>query len=192
MAHDSVRQLQALSDLLGGLLRELKPRRLALPGCTTGNGLEHVDQTETELILAIDLNLDYLRLLRARFGRLPGLLTVCADLRRFSLPHASFDLVHAALLLEYLDPQATVTELASWLAPGAGLMSVVLQLPSSKSAPVSETPYRSLQRLAPLLRLVPPEELDRVARAASLVRVRATRLELPRDKGFWVGLYRRG
>jgi len=184
-----VGQLQALDRILAEVLAEVRPARLALPGCTTGNGLEHVDSDVTELVLGIDLNPRYLRTLQRRFGALRGLHLLCADLARCSFRPAVFDLVHAALLLEYVDPGAVVPEMARWLRPG-GTLSVVLQLPSKESAPVSETPYTSLKALAPLLHLVPPEELERIATGCGLSLERSWRVPLPRGKAFWVGMFR--
>lgn len=190
MGLDSVRQLQALSQLFAEVLAEVRPRRVAVPGCTTGNGFEHLDPGSTELLLALNLNPEYLRVARRRFAhRLPGLVTVQADLRRPPvLPHA-FDLVHCALVLEYLEPAPLLAEQARWLAPG-GVLSVVLQLPSATSAPVSDTPYPSLRSLEPLMLLVPPELVDRVARASGLQALSAREVPLPRGKAFWVGCYR--
>jgi ubiquinone/menaquinone biosynthesis C-methylase UbiE len=184
-----VGQLQALDRILAEVLAEVRPARLALPGCTTGNGLEHVDSSVTELVLGVDLNPLYLRTLQRRFGALHGLHLVLADLRRFSVRPASFDLVHAALLLEYVDPAVALPEMARWLRPG-GALSVVLQLPSAESAPVSETPYQSLKALALVMRLVASEELERIATGCGLSEERSWRVPLPRGKAFWVGLFR--
>jgi SAM-dependent methyltransferase len=191
MGDDSVLQLQALGQLFAEVVDAVRPRRLALPGCTTGNGLERLAPEACELVLAVDLNPEYVRTLRRRFARrLPGLVTVLADLDRFALSPGSFDLVHCALLLEYLEPAAATAEMARWLAPG-GVLSVVLQLPSGSSGPVSDTPYVSLKALAPILRLVPPAELDRLATAVGLTPEQAWRVHLPRGKAFQVALYRR-
>lgn len=191
MGLESVRQLQALAGLFAETLAAVRPSRIAVPGCTTGNGLEHLDPTVTEQVLALDLNPDYLCLLRRRFARrLPGLVTVQADLRLPPVAPGAFDLVHCALVLEYLEPATLVAEMARWLAPG-GVLSLVLQRPSESSAPVSSTPYRSLERLAPVMRLVPPELVDRVARSCRLEPITARDVPLPRGKSFWFGLFLR-
>jgi len=80
--------------------------------------------------------------------------------------------------------------MARWLAPG-GVLSVVLQLPSESSAPVSRTPYPSLEFLAPVMRLVPPEVVDRLARSCLLEPISAREVPLPRGNSFWVARYRR-
>jgi SAM-dependent methyltransferase len=191
MGMDTVRQLQALAEVFATVLAEVRPRRLAVPGCTTGNGLEHVRPKVTDRVVGVDLNLEYLHLLRRRFaGRLPGLATVAADLRRPVLRPGAFDLVHCALTLEYLDPRTAVPAMASWLAPG-GVLAVVLQLPSPRSGPVSATPYPSLQTLAPIMSLVKPAELDRLATGCGLGRERQWQVALPRGKVLHVALYRR-
>ncbi len=187
-----VGQLPLLARLLGELVGRLRPRRLALPGCATGGGLEHVDPAVTRVVAAVDLNPRYLRILRRRHGRRLGstLVTVCADLRRPCLDGGRFDLVHAALLFEYLPPAPLLATLAGWLAPG-GVLAVVVQLESERSAPVSDTPFTSLRSLGGVMRLVPPGELERAARAAGLSPTESWREPLPRGKAFRVELYRR-
>ena len=82
-----------------------------------------------------------------------------------------------------------VPDMVSWLAPG-GALAVVLQLPSPVSAPVSATPYPSLEALAPIMSLVPPAELDRIATSCGLGREREWQVPLPRSKALHVALYR--
>jgi len=190
MGSPSVGQLQMLSDVFAQVLREERPRTLAVLGCATGNGFEHVDPEVTRVTVGIDLNLAYLAVARRRFvNRVPGLLLVCADLARFELAPGSLDLVHAALVLEYVDPSRLIHRAARWLRPG-GTLAVLLQLPSERSGKVSATPFASLQRLEGVMRLVDPEVVRGAATRAGLVETRATTLVLDSGKSFFLARYR--
>ena len=190
MASPAVQQLGYLNRIFREALAEARPETLAVPGCTTGNGFEHIPPG-TRRVLGIDIHPDYLAALRERFAsRLPGLELHCADLRDPALAFEGLDLVHCALLLEYVEPDETVSRFARWLRP-RGMLSVVLQLPFGDHAPVTETPFASVRVLEPCLRLVPPERLDALAAASGLVGLRRRVDTLPTGKQFFVAQYRR-
>jgi GrpB-like predicted nucleotidyltransferase (UPF0157 family) len=189
MASPAVQQLGYLNEVFRETLAETRPAALAVPGCTTGNGFEHIPAA-TARIVGIDIHPGYLDTLRERFARrLPGLELIRADVRDPALAFDSLDLVHCALVLEYVRPEEAVGKFAGWLRRG-GMLSVVLQLPSGEHAPVTETPFTSVRVLEPCLRLVPPQRLDELAAAAGLSAVRRRIDTLPTGKRFFVGLYR--
>ena len=101
------------------------------------------------------------------------------------LPPGSQDLIFAGLVFEYLEPGPLLERAATWLAPG-GACEVVLQLPSSSAAPVTPTRFTSLQRLAPIMRLVPPAALEAAAQEAHLVVRPGREVPCPLGKRFWV------
>jgi len=198
MAHDSVAQTSLLADCFGHMLAERKPRRVALLGCATGNGLEHVDPDRCERVLGVDLNPDYLALAAERHGGRLGEALVLreADLGYAAaaaaiLPPERFDLVHAALLFEYLDPAALLPVLAATLAAD-GVLSVLLQMPVAGKGAVSESPHvEGVSILEPLLKLVPPERFAAAAREVGLERVREEELRSSAGKGFHFSVWRR-
>jgi hypothetical protein len=189
MASAAVQQLGYLNGIFREVLAETRPGALAVPGCTTGNGFEHLP-AETARVIGIDIHPEYLDTLRERFAhRLPNLELICADVRDPALDFHSLDLVHCALLLEYVRPEEVVGKLAGWLRRG-GTLSVVLQLPLGEHAPVTETPFTSVRVLEPCLHLVPPERLGELTAAAGLRAVRRRIDTLPTGKQFFVALYR--
>src|SRR5574342_869886 len=96
-----------LSAAFAQVYRATRPRRVLVLGCGTGAGLEHVDPAFTEQVVGIDLNLQFLAVARQRHHGLGARLELfCADVRTADLPEGGFDLVHAALLAGYLDPEA--------------------------------------------------------------------------------------
>jgi ubiquinone/menaquinone biosynthesis C-methylase UbiE len=81
MGPNSVGQLSVLSKVFGQEYGRLKPGRLAVLGCATGNGLERVDPGITHRTVGVDLNQRYLEIARARLTRLgKGLELICAPL----------------------------------------------------------------------------------------------------------------
>ena len=64
MALPEVAQTQALSKLMASALKEYTPASLAVIGCTTGNGFEHIDHTHTHRVVGVDINAAYLAVLK--------------------------------------------------------------------------------------------------------------------------------
>jgi SAM-dependent methyltransferase len=191
MASPGVAQHQALNRLFRDLLARCRPLSLAVPGASGGNGFEHIDPSLTRRVVAVDIQPDYLRRLSARFSdRIPGLETRCEDLATTRLEPAAFDLVHCALVLEYLEAAPLIREMARWLRPG-GLLALVLQMPSDRCGRVSDSPFPSLRRLAPVMRLVDPAAAAETARGAGLEGDGAGTVALPGGKSFRLMRFRR-
>jgi SAM-dependent methyltransferase len=139
MGHPAVQQLPYLSAVFQEVLLEFQPKDIAVLGCSTGNGFEHIP-TSTRKIIGVDINPQYLDVVRQRYGdRLPGLDLICADIFNCTIAAHSIDLIHGALIFEYVDPAPAMERVATWLRPG-GVFSAVLQLPSADGSPVTETP----------------------------------------------------
>jgi ubiquinone/menaquinone biosynthesis C-methylase UbiE len=170
-----------LAALLGKALAARRPGRLLLLGAGAGGGLEHVDPGATRRIVALDPNLSYLAIARQRFMRLgPSLELLCATAERAQLPPASFDLVHAALVLEWTDLREVVARAARWLAPG-GAFTAVVDLDGSLSAGATIPAARAVVEAA---RRVAPAELRRETAAAGLVERRAWVVPVPGGRLF--------
>jgi uncharacterized protein len=106
MGPNYANQLAPLSGIFGEVYRKVCPARLALLGCAMGNGLEHVDSTVTKRVVAIDVHPGFVAVTKERYGESLGraLEVLCADLTSCALPAGGFDLVHAALIFEHVDP----------------------------------------------------------------------------------------
>ena len=147
-----------LSAAFAQVYRAARPRRVLVLGCGTGAGLEHVEPALTERVVGIDLNLQYLAVARQRHQRFGARLELfCADARTADLPEGGFELVYAALLAEYLDPEALVSVMARAAAPG-GACGVVLRLPGGEPAEKA-FPSESVRALSEATRLVDPGDL---------------------------------
>jgi len=188
MGPQGVDQRAPLSAIFEEVYAAAQPDRLLVLGCGTGDGLEHVNPAVTKRIVGVDVNLQYLGVARQRFIGLGARLELfCSEAERFRAAPASFDLVHAALLLEYLHPEPLVRRIAEWLAPH-GTCSVVLQLPGGKGP---DAPTKTMQIIQKAMKLVPPDELTRIFEHYGLPLRRAKTVPLKHGKSFWVGLFGR-
>jgi len=189
MASPEVGQLQALNQLFKTVLEEHRPESLAVLGCSTGNGFEHIDPRTTRRVVGIDINPSYLGVARARFsGSLPMLELLEEDFTSPSFAIHPVSLIFAALVFEYVGVEEAVRNISRSLTTG-GVLVAALQLPSSTSAPVTKTRFQSLEALAPIMNLVPPEEFSLVCSESGLRAVRQTRLPLKQGKELHVGFY---
>jgi hypothetical protein len=139
-----------------------------------------------EQIVALDLNPDNVEQTRLRHSRrLRGLEPLCADIQFESLRYGPVDFTYAALLFEYVELRAALLTIRRNSRPNAAL-TTVLQLPHSTLPSVSTSPYTSLARLAPCMRLVAPEVLSNVALEVGFACADADGVELPSGKKFCV------
>jgi len=188
MGPEGVDQLAPLAALFQEAYLGAQPDRVLVVGSATGNGLEHVDPAVTRRIVALDVNLQYLGICRQRFFHLgPRLELYCTPASAWRAPPQGFDLIHAALVFEYLHPEPLVAQLAGWLAE-QGTVSVVLQLPGG------EAPAPGLKALEIILRaqkLVAPGELTALFAAHGLKARRARTVPLKFGKSFWCATFGR-
>jgi SAM-dependent methyltransferase len=190
MGSPGVRQLEFLSRVFGGLVRELEPESLVVLGCATGNGFEHIEGGRIRKLIGLDINPEYLEICRRRHGdRIPEMDLVCADFASFDLEACSVDFVHAALFFEYVDPAAAIEKISHWLKP-RGILAVVLQLPGDSCGKVSKTDFESVKALEPAIHLIDPALLARLAREHGFSEVRSARETLASGKEFFLGVYR--
>lgn len=191
MAHPTVGQTQFLSNVFRQALHQFQPESIAVFGCATGNGFEHIDPDVCSRVTAVDINPGYLDILQDRFQpTIPGLECICEDVVTCDLKIGAYDLVHCALIFEYLEPRILIEKIRIWLRVG-GILVVVLQLPSAKVGNVSPTEFRSLERLNPIMKLVDPEYLKKVLEESGFGEIRAFRETLPSAKEFFIGHYRK-
>jgi hypothetical protein len=188
MGPDGVDQLAPLSALFQEAYLGTQPDRLLVVGSATGNGLEHVDPAATRRIVGLDVNLQYLGICRQRFFHLgPRLELYCTSAAAWRSPPQSFDLIHVALVFEYLHPEPMVALLSGWLAE-RGTVSVVLQLPGGQS-PLPG--LKALEIIGRAQKLVPPEELTALFAAHGLAPRRSRVVPLKYGKSFWCATFGR-
>ena len=184
MALPQVDQARMLAEQLATVLELHRPCSVALIGCAGGNGFERIDPHATSRVVGVDINPEYLATARRRFdGVFESLEMLCADAQSDELTFEPVDVIFAALVFEYADPRAMLRNLAARTRPG-GILAAVLQLPTPGKTLVTPTPFTSLGKLAPIMALLPPEELIGEARVGGLKLCSTQRIELPRGKRF--------
>ncbi len=191
MALPEVFQAQVLSKLFASALAEYIPESLAVFGCTTGNGFEHIDISQTKRIVGLDINPEYLEILKNRFeSKIPCLQTIEADFTISGFQIEPVSMVFAGLLFEYVSIRTALASIERCMLPRAMLV-VVFQLPSTESAPVTPTQYKSLELLTPLMRLVSLEEFSNACMSIGIHEVKKETVPLKKGKAFHVGYFRK-
>jgi SAM-dependent methyltransferase len=186
MSSPAVGQRPVLGRLLGEALETVQPHVVLVLGCSTGNGLEHVNPAVTSRVVVVDVNPKYLLRLRERFPNPAFELDVrLGDVTDIELEPEAYDLVHAGLIFEYVAWPVLLPRVAVALRPG-GVLSVILQAPSASSPAVTPTTFTSLRTLESLFRFVEPTALVDAARGEG-INLNARHTEaLPAGKSFEV------
>lgn len=186
MSSPAVGQRPVLGRLLGETLATVRPNVVLVLGCSTGNGLEHVNPAVTSRVVVVDVNPKYLLRLRERFPNPTFELDVRpGDVIDVELEREAYDLVHAGLIFEYVEWPVLLRRVAKALRPG-GVLSVILQAPSASSPAVTPTRFTSLRKLEALFRFVEPTALVDAARGEGFnLNARHTEA-LPAEKSFEV------
>lgn len=175
-------QAEVLRNLFARAYLAVRPRRLAILGCTTGTDFEYVDPSITEESVGIDLNSEYLTIARTRLSQSRLRSTfLLGDLMEVDLPVAHFDLIHVALVLEYVDPVRLFSRVQAWLADG-GTCSVISQEPATNLPAVTPTGYDSLKALSACMVPRTAQEIERLGAEAGLRLEARTDVSLPSGK----------
>lgn len=102
MSHPSVGQSILLNLLTKKYLDEIKPETIVILGIAGGNGLEHIDMNNTQTVIGIDINQDYLNTAFKRYKHTIGSLQLLnLDIVKNPGSICRADFVWAALVLEF-------------------------------------------------------------------------------------------
>jgi Methyltransferase domain len=185
-----VGQAHLLSDVFAEALREYSPQSAVILGCAGGNGLDRVNVGQTGRIVCVDINPEYITHVRGRFAdRIPSFEAIVGDVQTDRFSFAPVELAFAGLLFEYVDVDSVLRKTASMLLLNGVLLTVV-QLPSATIPEVTPSPFVSLQRLAPVMRLVSPELLTQFAVKNGYREIATRTVQAAGGKEFRVQAYR--
>lgn len=190
MSSPNVGQLSFLAKTFKESLENHDCRAVALLGCATGNGLEYIKNEVSHRVTAVDINPEYLKILRQRFGNsIRGLEIVRDDLAKCQLEENAYTLIFAGLVFEYLDPQILLQKIAKWLRVD-GILVTVLQQPTDGGS-VTETPYTSLKSLNSIMNLIDRKQFKIIATDIGLMAIGEKIVTLETGKSFYIGTYQR-
>ncbi|MBD5545547.1 MAG: methyltransferase type 11 [Lachnospiraceae bacterium] len=103
MKLDSVRQLQAMNELMKGQFNAYPVSSVMILGIAGGNGLEHIPKDKLERVYGVDVNASYLKEVVGRYPDLDGFLEcLCINLLEETNELPKADMVIANLLIEYI------------------------------------------------------------------------------------------
>jgi hypothetical protein len=185
-----VSQSAALSELFADALAQCQPESVAVIGIAGGNGLDRIDSNVTRRVVGIDINPAYLAIAWQRYGQMPGLELICADLTERFVGCPPFQLVHAALVFEHAGTGPCLDNVLNLVGDG-GSISVVLQLPSDTAPGVSKSQFASMQALSTGFTMIDPASLRTTIEARGFHTVREICRALPAGKAFWMGIFAR-
>lgn len=159
MSMATVGQAQLIAQHLEELVRESTPASVAVIGCAGGNGFERLVGSGVSRVVGVDINAQYVERLRERYAALlPGLELFVADIQSGERIFRPVDLLYVALVFEYVDARAAMSTLQRHCQP-CGVLATLTQLPHESLGHVSASPYVSLKRLEPAMRLVASDVL---------------------------------
>lgn len=103
MKLDSIRQLQAMNEMMKTQFKDYHANCVMILGIAGGNGLEHIQKNKFEKIYGVDINASYLQEVKNRYTNLNKRLEcLCIDLAKEYEQLPTADLVIANLLIEYI------------------------------------------------------------------------------------------
>jgi len=185
-----VGQAQALNKLCSQALEKYSPERFALIGCSTGNGLEHVNSIITKATFAVDINADYLRKTKEKYqGKIENLNCIHADIQNEEPPLSHIDLFFVGLVLEYVNPEITLRKLIRYLRD-QGVITIVIQR-SNQTSFVSKTNFKSLQKLSSISKEVDEELIHNIMSSEKMKLLQSKKISLTESKYFIVLEYRK-
>jgi trans-aconitate methyltransferase len=190
MAMPGIEQARLLANVFDTMLKEYRPRSVAVLGCAGGNGFDRIAASVTTRVVGVDINPEYVDALRDRYGgRVPNLELIVGDIESNAVRFEPVEFIFAALVLEYVEVHHVLQRTRSLLTAG-GILSTVVQLRGA-AAPVTPSPYASLAALEPFMELVAPEELARLAGDAGYREIARRREESAGGKQFAVQVFRK-
>ena len=139
MSLDSVQQLQAMNSIMRDQFEAYPVDTAMVLGVAGGNGLEHVRRDKYKTVYGVDINSDYLKVVKERYSNLDGVLECLqTDLINEYDKLPDSQLVIANLLVEYIGYEAFMKAV---MRVRPLYISCVIQINTDEAAWVSDSPY---------------------------------------------------
>ena len=190
MSLPTVGQGQLIAQQMEDLVREHAPASVAVIGCAGGNGFERLVGSTVSRVVGVDINAQYVERVRERFAAtLPGLELFAVDIQSGEAIFDPVDLIYAALVFEYVDVRAAMKTLRRHCQP-TGVLITLTQLPHESLGHISASPYTSLEKLEPAMRLVASDNLLCEATRAGFALHTSKTIATPAGKQFALHTFR--
>jgi len=139
MSLDSVQQLQAMNSIMRDQFEAYPVDTAMVLGVAGGNGLEHVRRDKYKTVYGVDINSDYLKVVKERYSNLDGVLECLqTDLINEYDKLPDSQLVIANLLVEYIGYEAFMKAM---MRVRPLYISCVIQINIDEHQWVSDSPY---------------------------------------------------
>jgi hypothetical protein len=163
MQHETVGQLQVLSNLTKKYLEKLSPEIVMFLGIAGGNGLEHIDNKVTSQVFGIDINQNYLDETGKRFkDQIPNLNLVNIDIAtRTTEKLTKANLIWAALIFEYVETYTCFEFINSNILEN-GYLVVTIQENNGVNS-ISQTGVETVKSAGQIFRIVSDSDLVSIA-----------------------------
>ena len=139
MSLDSVQQLQTMNSIMRDQFEAYPVDTAMVLGVAGGNGLEHVRRDKYKTVYGVDINSDYLKVVKERYSNLDGVLECLqTDLINEYDKLPDSQLVIANLLVEYIGYEAFMKAV---MRVRPLYISCVIQINTDEAAWVSDSPY---------------------------------------------------
>lgn len=181
MSLDSVKQLQALNELMKEQLNRYNVSTAMILGVAGGNGLEYVDKSKYQRVYGVDINADYLEEVSKRYSSLDGVLEcIHLDLMTEADKLQVVELVIANLLIEYIGYEA-FQKIVKQVKPV--YVSCVIQINADDEKWVSDSPYlRAFDGLDKVHHQMEEKRLSEIMGSIGYIEIEQEMYPLPNGK----------
>lgn len=184
-----VGQTKVLNNLTKYCLDKYLPEKFAILGCTTGNGLEHINPEITNSVYAIDINPEFLEITKQKFeNKINNFKTLNLDIEKDELRLKDIDLFFIALVLEYVKPLKALKKIINTLKEN-GILMITIQK-NTQTTIVTKTKYKSLQKLKNISNEVNEVEIHEFILSENMEIINRKMIKLTKNKSFITLEYR--
>jgi SAM-dependent methyltransferase len=185
MSDETVGQLKVLNEITFHQLNKYQPESFAIIGCCTGNGLEHINSIITKRVYGVDINPDFLEIVKNKFiQKIPALKLFTLDIEKVTLPFYDIELCLIALVLEYVDLKKAVQNIIPAIKSEGKIVTVIQK--NNQQNFVSATKFESLKPLSEISHEVDKHALIKEFSVNNFKIIDETVIPLPSGKDFIV------
>ncbi|HEY6906871.1 MAG TPA: class I SAM-dependent methyltransferase [Ignavibacteriaceae bacterium] len=168
MSRPEVEQYGMINESFNYALQKYKPQNIFVPGCTIGNGFEYIEWDRVNKVTALDINPEFLKILGSRFPGENKLEIINKDFQDFETDNKQYNLIFSALFFEYVALDKALAKFKLMMDRNSVLFSII-QLPVENQSKVSDTEYKSLEKLIPFINLISGDEFEREINKSGLI-----------------------